>query len=464
MNPASSNAPTLPQLQQWLQQGRARETWQALRGIALEALDVERLYLRGVAAGMCGEIDDARAAITACLTVAPKHAGALFQWGVLAAADGRLEAARDAFAAAAAAVPGWADVHYNLAVVHSELGDRGAAEAAYRVALRVRPDLVQAANNLANLLVERGAHGEAIALLQQALALQPGFAIGWYTLGCVLLDQQREREAAQCLARAVQLDPTHADAWDLLAAARHQSGDLAGAEQACHRALQLAPSESARFRLAVLRGEALPRPPDEFVRQVFDRLAGKFDQHLVDVLGYRLPFELEQHLSDLLGAPRSLDVLDLGCGTGLAGVALRPWARRLVGVDLSPQMLERARQRGVYDTLTEAPLQQVLDASDSAAWDLLLAADVFVYVGALEPVFAAARRLLRPDGRLLFSVEAAEGENLVLQPTGRYAHPRSYVERVAAAAGLRVERCEHFPLRREKGTMLDGLLFRLRPA
>ena len=175
-------------------------------------------------------------------------------------------------------------------------------------------------------------------------------------------------------------------------------------------------------------------------------MANEFEHKLVDVLGYRLPFELTRYLDDVLQTPTPLDVLDLGCGTGLCGQAIKPWAHRLHGVDVSPRMMELARARDVYDMLHEMELVEFLARCQDSEWDIVLAADVLVYLGALEALIGEARRVLRPGGRLMLSIEELDTQDdYALRPTGRYAHAAGYLERLAAEHGFTVERIEPIP-------------------
>ena len=153
--------------------------------------------------------------------------------------------------------------------------------------------------------------------------------------------------------------------------------------------------------------------------------------------------------------------MDAGCGTGLCGPALRPYACHLVGVDLSPRMIERARTRGDYDELVVAELTAFL-AARTAAYDLIVSADTLVYFGRLEPVLTAAATALRPDGRLAFTVERAEdaeaADGFRLDPSGRYRHAETYLRRVLVGSGMAVETLEPVTLRLEGGQPVVGLL------
>jgi len=433
-----------------------------LGAIAPDTESIDSLYLRAAAATQVGDLAQAKAAVHACLEHAPEHPGAQFQAGAIALAEGDRAGALAHFAQAAALAPGFAAAHYNLAVLQAESGEREAAEASYQAALRADPGLMQAANNLASLLLDRQAVSEALVLLQRTLKRSPGFAIGWCTLGRALLRAARVDEAEAALRRSVELDSRGSAAWENLGDALSQLGRTEDADAAFEHATRASdPSSRLLFKRAALRGETPPAPPEDFVRELFDQMAGEFDTRLVDGLGYRLPTQLDAYLP----AGEGLDILDLGCGTGLSAPLLRPRARRLEGVDLSPQMIERARQRGLYDALHVDSLQAFLEAGPESAWDLMLAADVVIYVGALGALFAAVRRGLRPGGHLLLSVEMSPEADYLLQPSGRYAHGFGYLQRLGREHELGIDLCEPIELRRERGTMLQGAVLRLqRPA
>jgi predicted TPR repeat methyltransferase len=159
--------------------------------------------------------------------------------------------------------------------------------------------------------------------------------------------------------------------------------------------------------------------------------------------------------------PRSLAVLDLGCGTGLCGLRFRGWAHTLIGVDISPNMLARARERGIYDELILGDLLPPLQASEGR-FDLIVASDVLFYVGDLEPVLRAVHQALRPGGRFAFTVELpakSEGEpDYRLLPLGHFVHSRPYLRQVTAAAQLQEVRANEVTFPREDGESVPGLV------
>ena len=193
--------------------------------------------------------------------------------------------------------------------------------------------------------------------------------------------------------------------------------------------------------------------PPEFVRELFDEYASHFDSHLGERLRYRVP----QLIADAVAAlalPAPAELIDLGCGTGLCGPLLRPHARRLEGVDLSPAMLEQARRLALYDELVCAELVEHL-GKRTGAFDLAVAADVLIYFGDLAPVLAAVHRALRPRGSFVFTLEATETMPYLLRPSRRFAHARAYVEDAARAQGFALRGLDAVVLRTEGGADLS---------
>lgn len=252
----------------------------------------------------------------------------------------------------------------------------------------------------------------------------------------MLADQGDHAAAAEVLAAALALAPAWPAGWFRLGEIRQAAGDAAGAAAAYDAAVAADPQDvlGAGLKRDLLRSrpvaESMPRA---FVEQLFDAYAERFDAALVNGLGYRGPQVLVERLraSGLAHAGRALD---LGCGTGLSGEALRPMCARLEGVDISAGMLRRAEEKGVYDALRHADIQTLPLAEPP--YDLIAAADVFIYLGALETVIAWCAGSLRPGGRLAFTVEAGETAPLRLLESRRFAHSRAYVEGLLDAAGF----------------------------
>ena len=273
--------------------------------------------------------------------------------------------------------------------------------------------------------------------------------------------------AADILEQTVERAPAFAAAWCTLGAVRDRLGDRAGAIAAFEQARDAYPEDyhGARLQLARLgAGEATPAMREPYVRRLFDQYAERYDAALTEQLAYRGPAILLEAVASVMRATarplRFGAALDLGCGTGLAGAAFRPFVERLVGVDLSPAMVARAAAKGLYDRLVTADLNDFLaaEARDAAQHHLVLAADVFVYINDLVPVVAAVARIGAPNGLFAFTVETHSGDGVKLLPTLRYAHGKAHIGRALQASGLAVAHLAETAVRSEKRVPVDSLV------
>jgi predicted TPR repeat methyltransferase len=273
------------------------------------------------------------------------------------------------------------------------------------------------------------------------------------------------RAAAELGEQCLELAPSFAAAHVLLGRARAALGEREAALAALARALDLEPEDALGVRIDLARLGALP--PEEaigtgYVRALFDDYAGTFDKQLVKHLNYRGPELLRAAVRRAFaadGCPLWAErALDLGCGTGLVGQAFAGCFRRMEGVDLSPRMLAAARKTRLYDRLHEGDLLGFLHEQPERSADLVLAADVFVYLAALDAVFAAVGRVLKRNGFFAFTVQAHEGEGVHLGNDSRYAHSEGYLRATAARAGLSVALFQAVSTRQDRGVDVPGFL------
>ena len=249
------------------------------------------------------------------------------------------------------------------------------------------------------------------------------------------------------------------------ALALEKSGEIDAAVAAYHEVLALDPDDhgGASVRLAALgRGEAPPRAPDAYVETLFDQHAEVFEDVLVEQLGYCVPLLLRQRLQELGLGPFGR-VLDLGCGTGLTGGALRDMAGDITGIDLSENMVEIAHEKDLYETLYVAEVEDFLEDNDEDAFDLIAATDVLPYLGALEPMFFGAAENLNPGGLLAFSSETLDpevmaGRPFMVGPHQRYAHAESYVRDRLDATGFDIVDISEINVRMQEGQPTPGHL------
>jgi predicted TPR repeat methyltransferase len=218
--------------------------------------------------------------------------------------------------------------------------------------------------------------------------------------------------------------------------------------------------QGATLRLVRLGAQAAGAMPTGYVQALFDSYAPRFELSLAQALGYCAPDLLLRSVRAHAGERRFPTMLDLGCGTGLAGAAFRPFCDWLSGVELSSAMLTKARAKAIYDRLIESDIFAFLtnDAAQGARYELIVAADVVIYVHALAPLVTAAARVLAPSGLIAFDVEAHEDDGTILRETLRYGHGAAQVREAVAAAGLRLVSLDSAASRNEKGSPVPGLI------
>ena len=288
-----------------------------------------------------------------------------------------------------------------------------------------------------------------------------------YQWGAGALKEKDFASAADLLRQAIEIAPLWAPAHLALGDALAGLGDAPGARAAWGEAGRLDPSGvlGADLKIAALAGARAPAaPPRDYVRALFDEYAPRFDAHLRGALAYRGP----ELLIDAIGRACTATgrpfhfarALDLGCGSGLMAAALRAYADTMDGCDLSPKMIELARRTGAYARLRAADVVEYLqDESDGAA-DLVVAADVFVYLGDLSPVFAQSARVLRRGGLFAFTVQRGgdDVEDWALGADLRYVHSRACLQRLAEAHGFAATLIEDASTRRDAGQDVPGLV------
>jgi predicted TPR repeat methyltransferase len=414
---------------------------------------------------------------------------------------GELDEARAIYEAVLERQPERVDVLNWLGILRHQRGDIAGAVAMMQRVVELQPQADGAWNNLGNVLLRLERMDEAREAFKRSLELAPS-PQAWSNVARIFRKQGDMARSEDACRQALELDPEHGPATHNLALALICDGRVDVGVEAALRAMQLLPPHEQRrqlythlllllgeaeqaavilrawlgqepdnpyvhHHLAACTGQGAPeRASDAYVEKLFDHFAPTFDAKLSS-LHYRAPQIVADAAAAALPAPTgTLQVADIGCGTGLCGPLLRPWARRLVGCDLSGAMLERASQRGSYDELHKAELTAFLRARP-LAFDLVVSADTLIYFGELREVAQAVHGALRPGGTCVFTLEAlpagVDGP-YKLQDNGRYAHDGAHARAVFEAAGLQVEPPADVVLREEKQLPVRGWLMVARRA
>jgi predicted TPR repeat methyltransferase len=465
----------------------ARQEYEAILRNAPQHAD--SLHLLGVVERQQGNARRAVALIEQAIAIAPGQATMHCNLGAAWQDLGQPQQALASYDTALALTPAYALAWSNRGNSLRQLGRLEEACASYQRALTLRADYPEALCNLAISLHALGRDEQALAAAAQALVLRPRYADALCASGNALLGMARYEEAAEQFSAALAIDARNAPAWCWRGIALQKLGRCEEAVDSYGQATRLRPgfadafqfmgnalralgrddaavdawrqalalggdSAALNFAIAALTGVHPAAAPASYVSALFDEYAERFDDHLVGQLDYRTPALIGAAL-DGLGLPGGLDTVDLGCGTGLCAPVLRPRSRTLAGVDLSGKMLDKARGRGGYDVLACADAAGWL-GEHSVSFDLVVAADVLVYIGDLAPLFRQVHGALRGAGWFACSVEAHAGDGYVLQPSSRYAHALGYIEAVAAKSSMRVHAALPAVLRRDHGEAVHG--------
>jgi predicted TPR repeat methyltransferase len=405
-----------------------------------------------------GRLDHASGAYRLVLVLAPAMADAHHELGEALQRAGRYADSLPPLRRAAVLGSPSAALLNNLGVALRAHDRRTPATAAFRAAIAMKPEGAKAYANLASVTRLAAGRTEAILNAQRAARIEPEVAEHWLEVGQSRYAAKKFDSAVTAYQAAAKQDPDNAKPIWLLAELLIDTGRYDEAVPHLQRVLELTPDDPYGAALALAHLGAAPAPgqaPAAHLRTLYDQYAPSFDANLVGDLSYRGPAILTDAIRHVLG-DGPFDILDAGCGTGLSGVALRPHARRLDGVDLSPRMVDQARARRIYDSLAVDDLLAAL-SHQPAAYDLVAAADVLIYQGDLTPVASAAYRALRAGGGFAFTVEKTAISPFSLSSdTGRFAHSADHLRAVAAQVGFVVVHLADVSTRREGGKPVSG--------
>lgn len=416
-------------------------------------------------AHMAGRLEEARAVYEAVLEDDPIEPVALHFYGIWLHQAGRHAEALDKLELSSALEPDNAAWHNDLGNVLFALGELDGAAQAYGAALEITPADHMIWNNLGAAHLQQGRRDEAIAAFRRAVEIAPEFLPALLHLGNLFEAAGDKMQASHYQCRAYVLPPMEGKSWEMVGISFYFLGRLEEAAQAYRAWRDSEPDNPiAAHMLAACSQHDVPmRASDRYIESHFDRYAETFEANLLDSLGYRGPGLIAQGVALAAPAAGQCATVDIGCGTGLCGVHLRPCSRHLTGVDLAGKMLQKAAATGYYDQLEKAEISDYLQRHPQSC-DLVTAADTMIYFGDLQNVFTAVATALKPGGHFVFTVEVltpqdAVKEGYCLHASGRYRHGRAYVQSLLQAAGMEVLHQSDEVLREEVRQPVAGMLF-----
>ena len=410
------------------------------------------LYMLGLTIHQLGDTKMAVNLFRQCIHHDPGTPWYHYSLGTALQEMGKLEEAISCHQKALSIKPKFAEAYNNMGNAFRDQDKLDEALECYQKALAIKPDWAETYNNMGNALKDQGKLDRAIACYQKALAIKPNFAEAYNKMGLSFQGLGRLDSAILSYRKAVELQPDNASAYCNMGNVLEIQGKIDEAIVSLQRASELDPTNlSVKHQLAALTGVTTKTAPPEYISGLFDYNAKWFEERLVQKLEYNIPRLLRQSLNRFTGDKSAFrNAVDLGCGTGLSGMEFRAISDRLTGIDISVEMLKQAKSKGIYDALHAFEIVDFLK-STVEKYDLFIAADVFIYVGDLEPVFMSIRDCSLNEALFVFSTESCDGKHYILRPTGRYAHTRAYVEELAKGCGYEIGLCSQERIRKEDG-------------
>ncbi len=409
-----------------------------------------------------GRYEDAAAILEKILKEEAEPPELLGLLGAIRMEQGNFDEAVALFGRVLEHMPGHVPTLYNLARTLHLAGRKEEAKRLYEELIEISPTFFHAWNNLGLILSEMGRLNEAEKVLKRAVEIAPDHAPSANNLAVVLEGLGRFHEARRMFERAIRLEKGYFSARFNLGCLLFRIGRYDEAERELKWVLSVKDDEpTARFLLQSMGRMDMPeRAPTQYVRRTFDHWAVQFEEKLVDELGYETPEKLFDFLREFLF--EKMDIMDLGCGTGLGADLYRPFASWFAGMDCSRKMLEKAKAKDVYDKLY---LHDIVEPwPTDRKFHLIYSSDCLCYFGNLGPVFKRVRENLMPGAVFGFSVERqleSDGseEGYILGKSGRYRHSAEYVTRMLEKTGLKPVKQQTVTLRKEAGKPVEGLLF-----
>ena len=348
--------------------------------------------------------------------------------GACYASLGQLDAAVKSYKKVIAINPNSAEAHYNLGATLQRLGQLDAAVKSYKKVIAINPDYAEAHNNKILSVIYLFTNGQIPDALN--------------TVEVLIKDY-----------------PNEALLYNMCGGCYASLGQLDMAVKNYEKALAIKPDYAVpQHMLNSLIGYTSKEPPKEYIKNLFDDFAERFDDSLVEGLQYRLPFLVKDLILKLHTTKSKFEkAIDLGCGTGLSGKGLRDISNNLTGIDISENMVAKARELDVYDSLIVGDIVDTLSSSQEK-YDLFIALDVLIYIGAVKSIFNAVRNCCNKNAFFIFSVETQEEDGYSLLKTARYSHSESYILNSASERFKLIE-SQEVNLRKEKEGWIVGKIY-----
>jgi predicted TPR repeat methyltransferase len=407
-------------------------------------------------------LEHAEEVYRALLEAEPENPNILHFFGLLRHQRGHSREGAEWIAKALELAPDYVDAENNLGNIYLQMGQPELAEPRFRSVINLNPEFAAAHGNLGIALKDLRRFQEAIDSLLNAVYLAPEVPLHYQNLGNAYQHLKQYNQAVGMYRESLTREPFNAETYRRLSRTYYLMGEIDQCIDVVKQWLAFDPENPTALHMyaAYTSSDIPPRASDAFVRETFDGFAASFDG-VLKRLDYKAPFLVRDALERVELDTNTCRLLDAGCGTGLSGALVRPLVKHLVGVDLSPKMLDRARERGVYDELFEAELTAFF-LQAASAYHAITCVDTFCYFGDLSEAARAAINALKPEAWFIFTLEKHQesdsDQDFRLNLHGRYSHTEAYARKVLSDAGFRVHGIDNAILRKEGENLVEGMV------
>lgn len=354
------------------------------------------------------------------------------------------------------------DAHNNLGIVLKELGKINEAIKSFKEVLKINSKNIYGHYNLGLAYKKIFNHKNAILSFSQVIKIDPNHYSAFNNLGIVFREIGELKKAKECYEKAIKIKPDHVNSYYNLGNTLFDLRKFDEAKVVYEKALILKPKDKYLYHMiAALTGKTTKTAPNDYVENVFDNFANKFDSYLTNNLKYRVPENLLKLLKEnCTGTLKFKNVIDIGCGTGLSGLAFRNISKHLIGVDISSKMILKAQEKKIYDQIFKDEASSFLKKTPQK-FDLFISTDVFIYVGDLDEIFSIISTKSNINAKFCFSIEKNVGEDFKLLKSARYSHSKRYIEHLAKKYDFNIVAFKKTNIRLELINSLEGYLFLL---
>ncbi len=350
---------------------------------------------------------------------------------------------------------------YNLkGVILRALGRNNEALLNYDKAIKIKPNDLNAYNNKANILRQLKRYKEAEKIYKKTLEIDNSYFFGFFNLSQLYNEIGNYNESENYALKALSINNNSSQIYIELGISQKNLGKIDDSIKNFKKYLEFYPdSTKIKHQIDILEGNCPETSPDDFIEDVFDSYAGRFDEHLINSLNYSGPRFIKKIIRENFDKNKIFEnIIDLGCGTGLNGNFLKNICDNLVGVDLSTNMLEKAKEKNIYDRLVKSNFIDFLQEK-KIQYDLFIAADVFIYTGKLDKIFELIKLRSKKESWIIFTIENQKNGNYNLQKSGRYTHSINYIKNLCKKNSFIINICENFDLRLQDNEWVDGNIF-----